>query len=63
MVKVDEKEIEAHVKKWQDLLRLRDWDMQTKIVKIKWRKSGDIKIDLEDKKAVLLINEVSKCET
>jgi len=62
MVKVDEKEIEAHVKKWQDLLRLRDWDMQTKMVKIKWRKSGDIKIDLEDKKAVLLINEVSKCE-
>ena len=62
MVRVDEEEIEAHVKKWQDLLRLRDWDIQTKIVKTKWRKSGDIKIDLEDKKAVLLINEVSKCE-
>jgi len=62
MIKVDEKEIEAHVEKWQDLLRLRDWDMQIKIVKTKWRKSGDIKIDLEDKKAILLINHVSKCE-
>jgi hypothetical protein len=62
MIMVDEKEIEAHRKKWQDLLRLRDWDIQIKIVKTKWRKSGDIKIDLEDKKAILLINQVSKCE-
>lgn len=31
-------------------------------MKTKWRKSGDIKIDLEDKKAILLINQVSKCE-
>ena len=62
MIMVDEKEIEAHRKKWQDLLRLRDWDIQIKIVKTKWRKSGDVKIDLEDKKAILLINQVSKCE-
>ena len=62
MIMVDEKEIEAHREKWQDLLRLRDWDIQIKIVKTKWRKSGDIKIDLEDKKAILLINQVSKCE-
>ena len=62
MIMVDEKEIEAHRKKWQDLLRLRDWDIQIKIVKTKWKKSGDIKIDLEDKKAILLINQVSKCE-
>jgi len=62
MIMVDEKEIEAHREKWQDLLRLRDWDIQIKIVKTNWRKSGDIKIDLEDKKAILLINQVSKCE-
>ena len=62
MIMVDEKEIEAHREKWQDLLRLRDWDIQIKIVKTNWRKSGDVKIDLEDKKAILLINQVSKCE-
>jgi len=62
MIMVDEKEIEAHREKWQDLLRLRDWDIQIKIVKTKWRKSGDVKIDLEDKKAILLINQVSKRE-
>jgi len=48
--------------KWQDLLRLRDWDIKIEIVTTKWRKSGDIKIDLEDKKAVMLINEKPKCE-
>jgi hypothetical protein len=48
--------------KWQDLLRLRDWDIKIEIVTTKWRKSGDIKIDLEDKKAVMLINEKPKSE-
>jgi hypothetical protein len=62
MVKVNEKEIETHLKKWQGILRLRDWDILVKIVKTKWRKSGDIKIDLDDKKAVLLVNQTPKCE-
>jgi hypothetical protein len=63
MVKVSEKEVEAHLKKWQDVLRLRDWDILIRVVKTKWRKSGDIKIDLDDKKAVLLINQTPKCES
>ncbi len=62
MIKVSEKEIEAYLKKWQDILRLRDWDIMVRIVKTEWRKSGDIKIDLDDKKAVLLINRIPKCE-
>lgn len=62
MVKVSEKEIGNYLEKWQDILRLRDWDILVKIVKTKWRKSGDIKVDLEDKKAVLLINQTPKCE-
>ena len=57
----NKKEIEKYVNKWQDILRLRDWDIVVKIVKTKWRKSGDIKIDLEDKKAVLLVNHTPKC--
>lgn len=59
---VNREEIEGHLDKWQDILRLRDWDIVIKIVETKWRKSGDMKIDLEDKKAVLLVNHTPKCE-
>lgn len=52
--------IEKLVKKWQDILRLRDWDIQVRIVETEWRKSGDIKMDLDDKKAVMLINNFPK---
>jgi hypothetical protein len=44
------------VQKWQDILRLRDWDIQVRIVDKDWRKSGDIKMDMDDKKAIMLIN-------
>ncbi len=59
---LDEDEVAEHLNKWQNILRLRDWDIMIKIVKSKWRKSGDTKIDLEDKKAVLLLNYTPKCE-
>ena len=59
---LDEDEVAEHLNKWQNILRLRDWDIMIKIIKSKWRKSGDIKIDLEDKKAVLLLNSAPKCE-
>ena len=60
-MRVKGKVIEKHLDRWQDILRLRDWDIVVKIVRSKWRKSGDVKIDLEDKKAVLLINHAPKC--
>lgn len=55
-------EVEKHLNRWQDILRLRDWDIKIRIVETEWRKSGDIKIDLEDKKAVLLVNNAPTCE-
>jgi len=58
---VKKENIEKCLNRWQDILRLRDWDIVVKIVRTKWRKSGDIKIDLEDKKAVLLVNHTPKC--
>ena len=61
-MQVNKKTIEKYLHKWQDILRLRDWDIVVKIVKKKWRKSGDIKIDMEDKKAVLLVNSKPKCD-
>jgi len=42
--------------KWQPALRLGDWDIRIGIVRRRWRKSGDIKIDDTDKKAILLLN-------
>jgi len=60
-MKVNKEEIGKYLNRWQDILRLRDWDIVIKIVKTRWRKSGDIKIDLEDKKATLLINHTPKC--
>ena len=61
-MKLDKDEVAEHLNKWQDILRLRDWDIMIKIVESKWRKSGGIKIDLEDKKAVLLLNYTPKSE-
>ncbi len=52
--------LEGLISKWQDILRLRDWDVILTIVNTPWRKSGDIKIDITDKKAVLLINSTPK---
>ena len=48
--------IQELIEKWQDILRLRDWDIRVRIVETEWRKSGDIKMDMDDKKAVILIN-------
>ena len=56
MSEVNREELEKHLKKWQNILRLRDWDIILQIVETEWRKSGDIKIDLDDRKAILLIN-------
>jgi len=56
------KTIHTHLAKWQDILRLRDWDIAVQIVDPPWRKSGDIKIDLDDRKAVLLVNRKGKCD-
>jgi hypothetical protein len=56
---VTEQDVLPLLTKWQDILRLRDWDIRIQIVRTAWRKSGDVKVDLEDKKALLLVNERS----
>lgn len=50
-------EIRAYVDKWQDILRLRDWDIKLEFVTKEWRKTGDVKIDQDDKKAIVLVND------
>jgi predicted metal-dependent hydrolase len=60
-MKVTKKDIEKHLSKWQVKLQLRDWDISVKIIRTRWRKSGDVKVDLENRNAVLLVNHKPKC--
>ena len=55
-MKLDENLSKQYLEKWQEILRLRDWDIKLEFVNAKWRKTGDIKIDRDDKKAILMIN-------
>lgn len=55
-MKFDEKALEMYLRKWQDILRLRDWDIKYELVNVEWRKTGDIKIDETDRKAILMVN-------
>ncbi len=52
----DIKKANEYLIKWQDILRLRDWDIKIYEVHQKWRKTGDIKIDETDKRAILMLN-------
>lgn len=52
---VTEGQARALLARWQPLLRLADWDVDVRLVSRRWRKSGDIKVDLDDRKAVLLL--------
>lgn len=59
----NEEDINKYIVKWQDTLRLRDWDIKHEIVNTEWRKTGDIKIDADDKKVILLINNYNPKQT
>ena len=59
----DASEIEGLLKKWQTILRLCDWDIKYEPVEIPWRKTGDIKIDMDDRKAILLLNACNPKQT
>jgi len=54
---IDKRAAADALTRWQDILRLRDWDVELQIVRKNWRKSGDIKIDAANKLAVLLLNQ------
>ncbi|WP_283695998.1 hypothetical protein [Clostridium perfringens] len=46
----DENLIEKYLRKWQERLRLKDWDIKLQLINQEWNKTGDIKIDMTDKK-------------
>ncbi|MBO3368318.1 hypothetical protein JJB35_09635 [Clostridium perfringens] len=52
----DENLIEKYLRKLQERLRLKDWDIKLQLINQEWNKTGDIKIDMTDKKAIVMIN-------
>lgn len=62
-MKFNEELIETYLRKWQEVLRLRDWDIKYEVVNKEWRKTGDIKIDMTDRKAILMINNYNPKQT
>ena len=55
---MDERKLNALFEKWCQKLRIvPDWDVKLELVEdSEWRKTGDFKIDCDDKKAVLMLN-------
>ena len=52
----NENEFHIFLSKWQNILRLKDWDIKLDLVNKEWHKTGDVKIDIDNKAAIILIN-------
>ena len=59
----DMNELQGYLAKWQDILRLRDWDIKIELVSKEWRKTGNVQIDQADKVAIILINNCNPKQT
>jgi len=59
---IDKEKIQSYLTKWQQILRLQDWDIKLQIVETVWRKSADIKINENLRIAILLINSNPVCK-
>jgi len=53
---MNQEEILQCISRWQKALKLQDWDIHYLPVEVPWRKSGDIKIDDDNRNAVLMLN-------
>ena len=58
---MDRQQVQACFEKWRKKLRLvPDWDIRLEFVEDpEWRKTGDFKVDCDDKKAILLLNGIN----
>jgi len=59
---ITHEEARAVLARWQPTLRLADWDIDLQLIAGAWRKSGDVKVDLDDRKAILLLNAEPRSE-
>ena len=56
-MQITEEQVVHLLNKWQEIIRLKDWDIKPVLVRQNWRKSGDIKIDRDNQMAALMIHE------
>ena len=58
---MDRQQVQACFEKWCQKLRLvPDWDIRLEFVEDpEWRKTGDFKVDCDDKKAILMLNGIN----
>ena len=58
---MEEKELRRLFEKWCGKLRITPtWDVKLELVKDpEWKKTGDFKIDCDDKKAILMLNAIN----
>ena len=61
--KITMEDAKKHLLKWQKILRLQDWQLKIIEVNKEWRKTGDIKIDMTDRKAIVMINTYNPKQT
>lgn len=59
----DMDEAEKLLRKWQSILRLKDWEIKIFEVNKEWRKTGDIKIDMTDRQAIVMLNNFNPKQT
>jgi hypothetical protein len=59
---ITHREARVILARWQPILRLADWDIELRLVSGPWRRSGDVKVDADDRKAVLLLHADSRLE-
>ena len=51
------------MEKWKVILRLQNWDIKYIPITKEWHKTGDIKIDVDDRTAALLLNTYNPKQT
>lgn len=44
------------LEKWQAILCLLDWDICIEVILTEWHETSDVKIDVHNKKAILMVN-------
>jgi hypothetical protein len=60
---MDFENTQKYLDKWQKILKLMDWDIKFQFIETNWRKTGDIKINICDRNAILLINKYNPKQT
>lgn len=60
---INSENVQEFIDKWKEILILQNWDIKYLFIEKEWRKTGDIKVDEDDRTAVLLLNTYNPKQT